>query len=81
MDIFSLGVILYQLSYNLKHPFNNDVQRTLVYFNNFDVNDFNIQFDNSIKNSDFKDLLKKMLKLNPKNRLTWEQYFNHSFFK
>ena len=41
-----------------------------------------IEFDSSIKNNlDFKDLIIKMLKLNPKNRLTWEEYFEHNFFK
>ena len=82
MDMFSLGVILYQLSHNLKHPFDNGyTQRIMIYSNKYDEDDFNIQFDNSIENQDFKDLLKKMLKLNPKNRLTWEKYFSHPFFK
>ena len=82
VDIFSLGVILYQLSHNLKHPFNNNyIERIIIYRNKYDEDDFNIQFDNSIENPDFKDLLKKMLKLNPKNRLTWEKYFSHPFFK
>ena len=82
VDMFSLGVILYQLSHNLKHPFNNNhIERILIYSNKYDEDDFNILFDNSIENPDFKDLLKKMLKLNPKNRLTWEKYFSHPFFK
>ena len=82
MKIQSLGIILYQLSHNLKHPYNDkDVQRLLIYNNYFYKDDFNITFDNSIKNQDFIDLLKKMLKLNPKNRISWEEYFNHPFFK
>jgi len=81
VDIFSLGVIIYQLSHNLNHPFhNNDSYRRFNYCSKYDEDNFEIQFDNSIKNEDFKDLVKKMLKLNPKNRLTWEQYFNHPFF-
>ena len=83
VDIFSLGVILYQLSHNLKHPFfdNDNFQRQLIYYNKYDEDNFEIQFDSSIKNEDFKDLVKRMLKLNPKNRLNWDQYFNHKFFK
>ena len=83
VDIFSLGVILYQLlSHNLAHPFsNNDATRSFIYYNKFDEDNYNTQFDNSIKNQDFKDLLRKMLKLNPKNRLTCEEYFSHPFFK
>ena len=81
VDIFSLGVIFYQLSHNLKHRFhNNDIYRGTIYLNKYDSDNFEIQFDNSIKNEDFKDLVKRMLKLNPKNRLNWDQYFNHSFF-
>ena len=89
-DIFSLGVILYQLSHNLKHPYDdkpydgNPIQENNIfndYKDNFDEDNYNIRIDNSIENEDFKDLLKKMLKLNPKNRLTWEKYFSHPFFK
>jgi len=81
VDIFSLGVILYQLSHNLNHPFDNyDFQRKTIYCNKYDADNFEIQFDKSIKNEDFKDLVNRMLKINPKNRLTWEQYFNHPFF-
>ena len=81
VDIFSLGVIIYQLSHNLNHPFhNNDSYRRFIYCSKYDEDNFEIQFDNSIKNEDFKDLVKRMLKLNPNNRLTWEQYFNHPFF-
>ena len=81
VDIFSLGVILYQLSHNLNHPFdNNDTLRRIIYYNKYDIDNFDIQFDDSIKNEDFKDLVKRMLKLNPINRLNWDQYFNHPFF-
>jgi len=70
VDIFSLGVIFYQLSNNLKHPFDNDdTYRRIIYYNKYNKDDFEIQFDNSIKNEDFKDLVKRMLKLNQKNRL------------
>ena len=32
-------------------------------------------------NSDLDNLLKNLLVVNPQNRLTWNEYFNHSFFK
>jgi len=81
VDIFSLGVIIYQLSHNLNHPFdNNDTKRGFIYCSKYDEDNFEIEFDKSIENDDFKDLINRMLKLNPKNRLTWEQYFNHPFF-
>ena len=81
VDIFSLGVILYQLSNNLNQSFNNnEVIRGTIYYNKYDADNFEIQFDDSIKNEEFKDLVKRMLKLNPKNRLNWTQYFKHPFF-
>ena len=62
VDIFSLGIILYQLSHNLTHPFKEGLIEgieLLTYDNHYGNDDFNIEFDNSIKNEDFKDLLKK----------------------
>ena len=82
VDIYSLGVILYQLSHNLNHPYEmNSMKRIIQYNEHFEKDDLNISFDNSIKNENFKDLVSKMLKLNPQNRLKWKEYFIHPFFK
>jgi serine/threonine protein kinase len=82
VDMFSLGIILYQLSHNLKHPYGkNLIEFVSKYKDNYDKDNLEIDFDKSIKNNDFKDLVKKMIKLNPKNRLSWENYFKHPFFK
>ena len=83
VDIFSLGVILYQLSHNLKHPFKSKENENLIftYCKYYETDNFKIIFDPLIGNEDFKDLVNKMLKLNPKNRITWDQYFLHQFFK
>jgi len=82
-DIFSLGIILYQLSHKLNHPFkiNEDELLEFKYSNYYEKDNYKIEFDISIKDNNFKDLLIKMLKLKPENRLTWEEYFNHKFFK
>ena len=81
VDIFSLGVILYQLSNNLKHPYKSNIYENIILYNEYyDKDNYNIIFDNSIKNDDFKDLIKRMLKLNPKNRISWDDYFCHLFF-
>ena len=88
-DIFSLGIILYQLSHNLKHPFGYSEDFSPLkfyevmkkYMENYESDNIMIEFDKSIDDNDFKDLIKRMVKLNPKNRLTWEQYFSHPFFK
>ncbi len=85
VDIFGLGIILYQISHNLKHPYVEDtksyIQYGNVYNNNYEKDDFKIEFDKSIKNKDFIDLITKIIKLNPKNRLKWDEYFDHPFFK
>jgi len=81
-DIFSLGIILYQLSHKLKHPFKiyEDDWLEFKYMNYYSEDNFNIEFDKSIKDDNFKALIIKMLKLRPENRLTWKEYFNHKFF-
>ena len=88
-DIFSLGIILYQISNPLiiegntitfKHPFGDDIF-TLYYKNNYNNDKYNVEFDKSITNENFKDLVRKMIKINPKNRISWDNYFNHEFFK
>ena len=82
VDIFSLGIILYQLSHNLKLPFGNIyLQYGNVYIENYEKDNLTIEFDKSIKSKEFKDLVTKMIKLNPKNRLKWDEYFEHPFFK
>ena len=82
VDIFSLGVILYQLSHNLRHPFgDNLIGHIMKYQKNFETDNLTINIDKSIKDKDFKDLLINMLKINPENRLSWEQYFGHPFFQ
>ena len=81
VDIFSLGIILYQLSHNLRHPFGkNYIEYGIKYQNNYEIDNLAVDFDDSIKDKNFKDLLEKMLRINPKNRLTWEKYFRHPFF-
>ncbi len=84
VDMFSLGVIFYQLAHNLKHPFiesEYDNNFIIKYYENYDSDNYDIKFGPSIKNEDFKNLVRGMLKFNPRNRITWKQYFEHPFFK
>ena len=82
VDIFSLGIVFYQLSHNLKHPFGSNFNDCYINYKlHFENDDLNVQFDQSIQNENFKDLLRKMLRLNPKNRIIWDDYFNHPFFQ
>ena len=82
VDIFSLGIILYQLSHNMELPFSsNYVDYITIYKENYEQDKLDIKFDGEIIDDNFKNLLRGMLKLNPKNRMNWEDYFNHPFFK
>ena len=73
----------------MKHPFGysdnfsplNFYEFVKKYMENYESDNIMIEFDKSIEDNDFKDLIKRMVKLNPKNRLTWELYFSHPFFK
>ena len=82
VDIFSLGIILYQLANNLKHPYEeNPIQLVIKYNNYYEKDNLEVQFDEEIKDNAFKDLIKKMIKLNPKNRISWDSYFKNKYFQ
>ena len=51
-----------------------------IYYMHYEKDNYNIVFDGNIKDKNFKDLITKMIKLNPKNRLTWAEYFKQPFF-
>jgi len=53
----------------------------IKYFKYYKEDNYEIEFDKLIKDDRFKDLIIRMLKLKPENRLTWEEYFNLEFFK
>ena len=74
-DLWSIGVIMYRLYFN-EYPFNGDTQ--VAIFND-------IITKNNLKKSEenlyFNDLIKKLLIIDPNNRMTWEEYFNHKFWQ
>ena len=68
-DLFSIGVTIYYLYFG-KYPFNRKymgVQPTIL--------DIKINEDKQLE-----DLLIKLLKENPDERITWKDYFAHPFF-
>jgi hypothetical protein len=74
-DLWSIGVIIYQMYFN-SFPF-------FGYNNKMILND--IIKKKGIpakipKESDLADLLGKIFKINPNERITWENYFKHPFF-
>ena len=73
VDLWSIGVILYSLYYN-EYPFNGNNQ--IEIFNHIQNNKLK-----KSKNNDFDDLIEKLLQKDPKSRITWNDYFNHNFWK
>ena len=70
-DLWKLGVIIF-LIYFGNYPFNEDsIEKT---------NQINKKYLEKNRDSEFKDLIKRLLEKEPKKRLSWNEYFNHSFF-
>ena len=64
IDLWSIGIIMYEL-----------------FFKKFPKFDDNYNIINDLPNDDnFKDLILKLLKRDPDERLSWKDYFNHPFF-
>ena len=75
-DLWSLGVNIYQL-YTKKPPYTGQFDKVILN----QIDKLRQSVLNIIKEKDLKDLLSKLLVKNPANRLSWEEYFNHDFFK
>ena len=72
-DIWSLGIIIYYMLFN-KFPYDDKTE----YHENIILNQNKI---NNIEDKELKDLLIKMLKVDLNERISWDDYFNHLFFK
>ena len=78
-DLWSIGVMLYQLFFR-EYPFKGLTEFALL--NNIKSKKNNVI--NSTKNTGDKeldDLIKRLLIEDPRERIQWEEYFNHPFFK
>ena len=63
VDLYSIGMIMYQMYYN--------------HFPNFNDDGIPIKLPSDVN---FKDILIQLLKKNPDERISWNNYFNHDFF-
>ena len=66
INLLSLGVNIYRMLF--KQDF-----KSFQYMNK--------KIDKFVQDEDLKDLLKKLLVEDSKERISWNEYFNHSFFK
>ena len=71
-DLWSLGVIIYYC-YFKEYPYFYKQLPNILRANKVEYK----KPDNIF----FSDLIDKLLIVDPKNRITWEEYFNHPFFK
>ena len=74
-DLWSLGIIIYALYFKV-YPYNGQKQRQLLN----DIKKVGKNFKKA-SNENINDLINRLLNVNPKERMTWEQYFNHRIFK
>ena len=73
-DIWSLGIIIYFMLFK-EYPYTGKNEILLIK---------DIMSNKNLKLSEdnnLNDLINKMLKINANERISWEEYFNHPFFK
>ena len=63
-DLWSIGIILYELLFQNNNPT----------FNSYG------EISNTINDQDLNNLINRLLKKNPKDRISWDDYFSHPFF-
>ena len=73
-DIWSLGIIIYYMLFK-EYPYNSKNEYQII-----KEIESNKQLK-SIDNKELDDLIKKMLVININKRISWEEYFQHPFFK
>ena len=75
IDLWSLGVIIYILAFK-EYPYKGERETELL---NQIIKNGQKDFKKS-GDADLDDLIAKLLVEDPKKRLNWDDYFNHSFF-
>ena len=73
-DLWSVGTMMYQLHFkSIPYPGFSETQILTKIKNNFQRKQPNDPL--------FRDLLNKIFVIDPNKRISWEEYFNHPFFK
>ena len=80
-DLWSLGIIIYKLFFG-KFPFLFTEEKSYTTILNKIKNFIKITLKNiNTGNNNLDDLIKKLLIIDPNERIGWEEYFNHPFFQ
>ena len=86
-DLWSLGILIYLLYFKEEYPFlgenKEEVIKSIIEHKLERLNEINkhkLERLNEIDNPDLFDLINKLLVLEPKKRISWEEYFEHPFF-
>ena len=74
-DLWSLGVIIYYF-YFRDYPYHCD--KSEIQLIN-EIKNYGQKFFKKSNNKDFDDLVRKLLIADPKERISWEDYFKHPF--
>ena len=72
-DLWSVGIIIYQLLFN-EIPFNGKDEKAILEIIKSKPNLLKTKDDN------LNDLINKLLVIEPNDRIGWEEYFKHPFF-
>ena len=75
-DLWSLGIIIYEIMFG-ETPYKGTTE-VAVYMN---IQKLGKKSFKKTGIYQFDDLINKLLEKNPKDRLSWDEYFNHPFFK
>ena len=73
-DLWSLGIIIYYLLFK-EYPYNGKTEYQIL--NQINSN----KILKNIHEKELNDLIYRMLKINENERITWNNYFIHNFFK
>ena len=74
-DLWSLGIIIYELSFK-DRPYKGKTEIALLK----GINKFGKTMLKKTGDVNLDDLINKLLEKDPEKRITWDEYFNHSFF-
>ena len=81
VDVFSIGVILYEMLQSRK-PFGHNMSQELIYKEQVMLKAKKVEFRNDVPmSSACKDLIKRMLAYDQDQRIGIGEIYNHSYFK